>query len=595
MTKESEGLSDQLLRAKEHIQQGRVDEARPLIEALEKEVKLPPDAHLTWQLLKGQLLLIRGNYEESYQLAKQVWKTSQEQGNLLQAADAAIVMAEVLVEEKADYKTSLDVISQGGQLLTTVTGESPQTLGQRKAAFIYLQGRNSLFQGDYDQALVYLRKSLSLREELGNKYEIALSLRSIGVAHGNRFDFDQALDYHQQALPIFQEIGNKEYSALCLTNISAYYQRKGESDRALEYVQQGLALFQKLENKRMIGYSQEAVGSILLYRGEFTRALDYYRQALRIAEEDDHKWQLISVTFSLGFTYLFQGNLDRALEHMQRSSALSRELGQKEQIHLSYGIGLIHWQQGALEQAREALGQFLGRGEEIDSPRVIAAALFRLTSVTLDQGARDQAEQYLQRLKQIKDQTEDKFIDQEYRLAAALVLKASPRLRDKMQAQEIFEEVANEEMVDFEWTQIAMVHLCELLLDELKTYGEVAVLQEAKILANKLYGLSQERQSFWLMVEVLILLAKLALIEGDLTAATQFLDQAKLTTEEKNLELLTQKVIAEKQSLEDQYETWLTLIQSSGSFQERLEQAKVADYLKDVEKVISLQGVEPSS
>ncbi|MFW9915972.1 MAG: tetratricopeptide repeat protein [Candidatus Thorarchaeota archaeon] len=595
MTKESEGLLDQLLRAKELMQQGRVDEARPLIEGLEKEVKLPPDAHLAWQLLKGQLLLTKGDYEESHRLAKQVWSTSLEQGNLLQAVDAAIVMAEILVEGKADYKASLDVISQGEKLLVTITGESPLVLGQRKAAFIYLRGRNSLVKGDYDQALVDFQESLASCEKLGNKYEIALSLRSIGVVHGNKFDFDQALDYHQQALRIFQEIGNKGYSAYCFTNISGFYQRKGEWDQALGHAQEGLALFQKLGNKRMIGYSQDVLASILLYRGEFSRALDYYQQALRIAEEYDDKWQQISATGGLGFTYLFQGNLDRALEYLQHSSALLREQDMEEQPHLCYGVGLIHWQQGALEQARKSFEQVLARGEEFDAPRLIAAALFRLISVTLDQGARDQAEQHLQRLQQINDQTEDKFIDQEYRLASGLVLKASIRLRDKMRAQELFEEVANEEMVDFEWTQIAMVHLCELLLDELKTYGEEAVLQEAKILANKLYGLAQERQSFGLMVEVLILLAKLALIEGDLKAATQFLDQAKLTAEEKNLELLTRKVVAEKQSLEDQYETWLTLIQRSGSFQERLEQAKVADYLKEVEKVISLQGVELSS
>ncbi|MFW9914642.1 MAG: hypothetical protein ACFFGZ_03440 [Candidatus Thorarchaeota archaeon] len=144
-------------------------------------------------------------------------------------------------------------------------------------------------------------------------------------------------------------------------------------------------------------------------------------------------------------------------------------------------------------------------------------------------------------------------------------------------------------------TQLAMVNLCELLLDELKAYGELSVLQEASSLADRLYSLAQDRHSLSLVVTSLILKAKFAMIEGDLMTATRYLEQARVTAEEKNLGQLAEKATAETRQLEAQFETWEQLIQRNAPIKERVEQARIADYLKDVEKLVSAQRLDMSS
>ncbi|MFQ5980582.1 MAG: tetratricopeptide repeat protein [Candidatus Heimdallarchaeota archaeon] len=582
-------------QAEQLMAAGQVDAARPLIDALEGVAALPADAHLTWQLLRSQLLITTGDLEASHQLAEAVWQASLDQGMRLQGVDASIVMAEAL-RELAKYAESANAIAEGEQLLTTVTDETPAVLTQRQASLMHLRGRNCLYKGELDQTLDYFQQSLALRQELGNKHDIAVSLRNVGIFHASKDDVERALDYHQQALKLFQEVGNSYRIALCLTNIGVYHGEKGEFDSALEYCQQGLALFQELGNKPQVAYALGAIGTIYHTKGELDRALDYSQQQLAIAEKLGNKRLLGNCFLAIGELYGFRGEIDRALEYLQQALAIGHELDNKRFIAYTLGsIGSIHWHKGALEQALAHFEEMLRYEEEQGLSISVGFSLSWLIVLSLDVGSREQAQQYLERLQHINEHEDHKGLSQAYRVAQALVLKTSPRIRDKVKAQELLQQLIEEEMIFFLYAELAMLNLCELLLDELKAYGEAAVLQEAKSLVDKLYALAQAQHSHSLGVHSLILQAKFAMIEGDLIAAAQYLEQARVTAEENSLGRLAEKVTAEKQDMEAQYDTWRDLIQRNASFEERLEQARLTDYVKAAKQVASMEPPDLSS
>ncbi|MFQ5978114.1 MAG: tetratricopeptide repeat protein [Candidatus Heimdallarchaeota archaeon] len=555
MMRETEGSFEKLWRAEELMQEGKVDEARPLIEALEQEAELPPDALLTWQLLKSQLLFTTGDLDASQQLARQVWRGILDRGKPLQGVDASIVMAEVLVE-LGKFEEAAKAIAEGEQLLTTITEETPAALSQREASFFHFRGRICLHKAETDQAMDYFQQSLALRQELGNKHDIAVSLRNIGVIHTYKDDVEQALDYHQQALKLFQEVGNSYRMAWCLTNIGSFHQQKGDSDSALEYAQQGLALFQELGNKKMNAYALWVIGDIYQQKGELDQALAYFQQQRSIVEELGNKWELGVCSSAIGWLYWHRGDVDRALEYAQQALAIGQEYDNKLFIANALGvIGLIHWQKGAFAQALAHIEEDLRYHEEQGNNIQVGWRLYGLIQVSLDMDSPEQAQQYLDRLQHIIEQEDDKSLSQSYRVTQALVLKTSPRIRDKARAQELLQQLIEEEMIYFWNTQLAMINLCELLLDELKAYGEINVLHEAKSLVDKLYSLAQARHSHSLVVNSLILRAKFAMIEGDLTAAVQYLEQARVTAEEKSLGQLAEKVTTEKTNIsnDDRY------------------------------------------
>ncbi|MFX0094402.1 MAG: hypothetical protein ACFFBD_21880, partial [Candidatus Hodarchaeota archaeon] len=112
--------------------------------------------------------------------------------------------------------------------------------------------------------------------------------------------------------------------------------------------------------------------------------------------------------------------------------------------------------------------------------------------------------------------------------------------------------------------------------------------EEAKALTERLYTQAQDQHSFSMVVEALLLRARFVTIDGDLQLALKYLDQARLTAEEKKLNLLRHKVDAEQKLFEVEFEKWQDLIQRNASLQERLEHARIEDYLKEVQKLVTL-------
>lgn len=630
MSRKQEGITQKLEQAEQLVHKGRFDEAWQIIELLEKTNALSLNNQFTCKFHGSQIKTKMGNYEEGLTLAEQALNKSQELDKPVQEVDAYVAMAEAL-EKLERFDESLGILDQGEKLLAKTGGEPNTAISKRKADILHVKGRTLRRKGDIDQALTPLEQSLALREKLGDKQQIAESLSSIGRYYSTKGDTSQALQYFKQSMALLEEsenkwdisqgfwnigsifcqegnlahaleyfeksrmiseeIGFKSGMAQALFCSSAMCKDMGELDLALKYQQQNLKLFKELNDKAEIAASLAQVGFIYLSRGELDRALEYHQQSLGLYEELGKKHQSAWPLVGIGESYRQRGELDRAMMYLEQSLKLRKESGSKDDIAGSlYFISKILHQQGRLDQALANLEQCLDTFEYLGQNLSITGVLLDLISVAIDKQSLDQAYQYLKRMEQINAQEENKIIRQRYRLANALILKKSSRIRDKARAQEIFQQIVEEPIVKHQLTVIAMFNLCESLLDELKAYGEIEVLLEAKNLAEKITMLAQRQSSLSLNVHASILQAKFAMVEGDLSAAEKFLEQAKNTATEKGLGFLIAKVSAERQNLKGQFDTWLNLIQNNAPFKERLEKADLKEYLKEALKLARIDS-----
>ncbi|MFX0114701.1 MAG: tetratricopeptide repeat protein, partial [Candidatus Hodarchaeota archaeon] len=273
----------------------------------------------------------------------------------------------------------------------------------------------------------------------------------------------------------------------------------------------------------------------------------------------------------------------------QKGLAIAEEQGNKQEIgRILNNIGIAYDNKGDLETASDYYRKSLRILEELGNDINTCLPLYALINIATHSGAVETATPFLQQLKVMSEKEESRFISQLYRLAKAKVLKTSERVIKKAEAQELLQQIVNEEIIKHELIVMAMFDLCELLLDEFKAYGGDEVFQEAKTLAESLQTLAQRQNSFSLVVETLILQAKMAIIEGDFIKASETLEKAKITAIEKNLALLSKKASAEKRYMEDQYETWKDLIESNAPFGERLEQARIEGYFASAMKVVKV-------
>ncbi|MFX0116471.1 MAG: tetratricopeptide repeat protein [Candidatus Hodarchaeota archaeon] len=594
MTKEQGNDFSWFQRLEELMLQGNYDEALESAKAIEKERKndLNEEEKLSFTLLQSEILARKQNYKEALQLAEQALTRSQSLRNHLQEVDAYIAMAKPLAELR-DYEKSLAMITQGEKIIQKLSKEPGLDLTRKKALLMLQKGDNLKNMGDLDQGLAFLEQSLALTKDLSNNLDKARILHSLGSIYCFRGESDPAIEYFDQSRIYYEKAGNEKGVNLVLHCIGAMYSNKGELERALEYSGQSLAIRRKLGDESDIAQSLISTSWIFNRKGELDQALAYAEECYALLNKLDEKSRIAQTLNTIGELWGIKGDLNSALCYLEQSLTLSQEIGRNNLIaEAQFYIGKILYQQGNLDQAIDYLTRTLQYTEESQNKLWMANIYFNLICIAIDRGTYEQAQRFLHSLEQINSQLKNKVVSQYYRLAKAKFLSISPRIRDKAKAQEIYLEIVEEEIVNHQLTVMAMVNLCELLLDELKAYGEGQVLQEAKKLGEKLSTLAEKQSSFSLVVNALILQAKFAMVEGKLTEAANLFEKAKNTAEDKGLGLLAEKVLNETQQMEKEYDRWQNLIQRNAPFYERLEQARFQEHLNDALKLVRLSDMK---
>jgi tetratricopeptide (TPR) repeat protein len=103
-------------------------------------------------------------------------------------------------------------------------------------------GNVAYLRGDYDQALDWYRKSLEIREALGDRAGMASSYHQLGMVAQARGEYDQALDWYRKSLEINEALGNRAGMASISSNVGALYTEQGAAEEAIPFNLQSLAL-----------------------------------------------------------------------------------------------------------------------------------------------------------------------------------------------------------------------------------------------------------------------------------------------------------------------------------------------------------------
>lgn len=249
-----------------------------------------------------------------------------------------------------------------------------------------------------------------------------------------------------------------------------------------------------------------------------------------------------------------------------------------------YNIAKVYKDKNERERALVYYKRCLPLFQDFQNDYGIALTLFRLVEISIESKSLDQAERYLEEFDTLD--TSNKQVNLRKRLITALILKNSPRASQKVEAQTILQEIIDGEIIDHEFTILAMLNLCEILSEELKLSGEHDVLTEISSFLDQLYRTAQDYQSYTLIVEVLILKSRISLISGNVEEADKLLDQALIFSEEKGLKQLEMKIQKENLALKKELNRWKELTRNNVSLSERFEQSELKDYIKEAMEVV---------
>jgi tetratricopeptide (TPR) repeat protein len=488
-------------------------------------------------------------YEEALQTATRARRTYTSPKNrsyLLALLAAQIYTFEILGEIRLDEAQSL--MEEGKAVIKALTDNEQQTGAIWIAIFEHVKGVDFFSKKELDMALKSYYKALKSFETLDDRHNIAWCLIEIGDAYFFKTEFDTALDYLQRSLTIFEGLGNKQGIATCLGTIGNVYFGQRDLDTALEYYQRALSVSEASGSPLAVYYGLTHSGAVYTDKGDPNKALDYFRQSLAVVEPLNLDW-------AIAYTFEY--------------------------------IGKAYYQKSALEIALPFFQSSLAKYETLKNDYFQERSLFYLILLSLDQQKLDQAQKYLISLQKLITRISDDAIiaHLRLRLAEALVLKQSPRMKEKIRAQALLTEIVNENLSPG-FSSIAMVALCDLLLLELKATGEDEVWKEAKTLIQKFHTRAQDQQDFNMVVNALLLRAKFSTIDGELDEAQGYFDEARMIVNEKELGTLV-RVETEQKEFEEDFHKWQDLIHRHTSLKERLIQTQLAEYIQEVQKEVN--------
>ncbi|MCK5303939.1 MAG: tetratricopeptide repeat protein [Candidatus Heimdallarchaeota archaeon] len=396
--------------------------------------------------------------------------------------------------------------------------------------------------GKLEEASKVLDRSEPIVQKLKNKkinavlYREARIYRIKGVIHHTGGNLNEAERHYRKSLSLWEQIGNKQEISSVLNNLGVLNRTKGELHKALGYYQKSLFLYKEFGNIDDIATSLNNIGNIFRYQGELDEALQYYKQSLDSWEEIGNS-QFVSLAFyNIGEVYQQKGKFDTAIRYFKQSLSLREDIGNKQDI---------------------------------------AMTLFYLISASLDSNNTKSAQRYLDRLRFIESSENNSFINQLRKIAEASLLKTSPRMKHRVEAQELLQKVLEEEIVDHSLTVIALIGLSELLLDELKISGDQEVFTLLQAMVSSLFDIAKHQDSHNLLVKTYWLQSQMALIDLDLEKARELLSKAQEIAERKGLRKLAISISSDHDSLLNQLSEWENLINKKAGLKERLEFAQL--------------------
>jgi tetratricopeptide (TPR) repeat protein len=457
---------------------------------------------------------------------------------------------------------------------------------QQKNHFQFLKGLILFYQNKSEEVSKLGEQLLKEGQRLNEPIQSVDGYFFIILGPGLVFKFDEASKFIQKAEGSLRLISNTSKKILIRSEarikvLKAYANVFGGNMEIAEKCVDWI-----LGSQKELGSTFEIVWANLLKaqimmsaKSRFDLALEYAKKAMSITMEIkfNHFWIALCHTF-LGVIHLSVSEFNTSLKHHKKSLAIFKEINNNfYTAGMLNNIGCIYINTGDYELALEYLDESLSYYEG-------KVPLGNLIEVALEIGDNERAQKYFQRLEDIYNQRKDKDGILLYKVAKALMLKNSSRIRDKAKVEKLLKQVIKTETYRFDVIINANIYLCDLLLAEYRLTNNSEVLDELNQYIAKLLTIAEKSHSYLVFCETFILQAKLALINFNVKAARRLLTQAQKIAESYGIKRLAMKISHEHDELLRQLNKWENLKKSEVSISERWKLAGLHNHMKNMVK-----------
>ena len=490
-----------------------------------------------------------------------------------------------------------DVV-QVKSLLDNYTNE--KFSGKEKQDYDLAKASYYLKTGNFVQALALIE---ILKAELDKDHELELFLRVTNVyleILWRKGDFSSALS---QGLSLYSELRSLEkkfsdsFKVECANlqfNIGYAYYFSGIYSSSFPYFEQALRIYEEIAEYYGIAKTLNALGNIYVFEGNYSESLMFYEKSLHFFRQLNNMQNIGSLLSNIGGIYQLQGNYLKAKEFYENSYWIRREFGNSQDIGISLkNLGEIYYLQGDFDKSLDAFSSSLKLYNKIENPVHIIENLYKQVILHLELHL--STNNLIAQIKDLMHKYESNNVVRIYsRLSEALILKESPRLKDKIQALEILEKLKLEPEMSIEPRIDMYKYLADLYILELQTDQSNQIWNNLHEVLEKLLTIGKEQHVFPVYIEASILQSRIYLLKDDLIKAREYLMTALTLAKDKKLNLLINKVNSELSNLDNKIKRLITFTEENVSFIERMKEVELLNYFKVITKIKSESTEKPN-
>lgn len=203
-----------------------------------------------------------------------------------------------------------------------------------------------------EQAEHFLREAIALARRLRYLRGEAKAWNGLGVLEEIRQNKNAAQQHYLKALQIRQQLGDKAEIASTLNNLGVLYENFGQPDSALAYHKQSLAILESLQDTLRIARARFNIAAVLQESGDYTEARSQLYEARTILEQIGDLDGIAKVYAQLGHIYLELDRYREALRWYRQALDLRQQLGEPQ------GLAM------ALSDYANALDEYQARGTD---------------------------------------------------------------------------------------------------------------------------------------------------------------------------------------------------------------------------------------
>jgi predicted ATPase/DNA-binding SARP family transcriptional activator len=292
--------------------------------------------------------------------------------------------------------------------------------------------------GQYSEALVHLKRQLSIFEQHDEVAALTMVYGNLGAVHAMRAENEIARTYFKQALGMAERNSDQPNVAFVTGNLGDVAARCGDLLEAEEWMRRSIAVTERISEREQLSWNNVVLASILQDQGDMQGALASIRRGLALARAIKSArftgfalvtlgdWRIAraievcDINFIDTDTHVAlqkHGGLDilaRARKALERALTLER-LDAEVNIEGRLNLATVFFLLGDVERARQMALQSMRDAQEHELSRVLARSQRLLGRVLAAQGGTIEADAYF-------EQAIDVFSRHEMRLDYARAL-----------------------------------------------------------------------------------------------------------------------------------------------------------------------------